>query len=135
MSKYPKMEIGQKVRFEGERKSFTVQAVSESGRWVALTQPFNLRNTVMYTVIDWELGIRGADNCFGLGYETPEQCQDALAQFEMADEPAEISYRNWVWLRYADKQPDKRTEAMLPELRRITAEAPPRHRNDFAPRA
>jgi hypothetical protein len=75
---------GDRVWFAGEKLPYNVQAVSETGRYVACTKPFAARHTYLYTVVDHEERIRGADNSLGrcLGYETPEECRDALAQFE-----------------------------------------------------
>lgn len=167
---WPAFELGMKIRFADEKQSYTVQAVSPSGRFVVCTKPFNARRTVLYSVIDLAQGIRGADNrVFGMGYETPEECQYAAAAFDagayfahlaagdaaldindptwLSRHPAladpdgnayprntEISYRNWVWLRLDDHQPDRRTQELLPALRALLAQAPPRNYNDYEPR-
>ena len=61
-----------------------MQAVSSDGRWVACTKPMNARKTVLYTMVDLREGVRGVDNSLGnsLGYETREQCEAAIADFE-----------------------------------------------------
>lgn len=46
----------------------------------------------------------------------------------------EVSYRNWVWLRVADRQPDPRTTELVPALRALLAQAPARDYNDHEPR-
>lgn len=39
----------------------------------------NAQKTVLYTIIDWELGIRGPSNLiFNIGAETDEQCSQLL---------------------------------------------------------
>ncbi|MCF7550984.1 hypothetical protein [Pseudonocardia sp. WMMC193] len=97
LQRYP-MEIvelhpGDRVEFRDEprRVWWTVRAVSTGGRWVVLTVPFNVRRTVLYTVIDFVSGVRGPDDYGGLGYEDDEQIAAALARFEEGD--AEVSVR------------------------------------------
>lgn len=63
-------------------EQWTVRAISRSGRFVCCTKPFPEENTVQYTVLDLEAGIRGTDDYGGLGYETDEECHEALECFE-----------------------------------------------------
>lgn len=139
---YPRFVVGQKVRFAEYRTSMIVRAHSDDGRFVALTaKPFG-RDT--YTVIDFAKGIRGTATSWGCGFVTDEDCEESIAAFVRFDQPrvegapleitSEVSYRNWVWLRYADAQVDPRTTAMLPTLRALTDAAPPRTYNDHNPR-
>lgn len=140
--RYPVFEIGQKVRFIEDRVSMIVRAISEDGRYVALTQKFFGENS--YTVIDFAKGIRGTGTSWGIGFNTDEDCEESVAAFVRFDQPrvpgapleitSEVSYRNWVWLRYTDTQVDARTQKMLPELRALTDAAPPRTYNDRNPR-
>lgn len=146
---YPHLVVGQRIRFAGERTSMAVRAISSSGRFVALTKPFNLgrRSKILYSVIDFAKGIRGTATSYGVGFETVEQCEEALEAFEAhvarkegvrGGEPvitSEVSYRNWVWLRFTDRQPDARTQEMLPLLRLLMAVAPERNYNDHEPRS
>lgn len=140
---YPKLVVGQRIRFAEYRTSMTVRAISTDGRFVALTQ--KMFGDLSYTVMDLELGIRGTATSYGVGFTTDEDCREAVAAFERSarierehnlshndagELLSEVSYRNWVWLRYTDSQPDKRTEAMVPELRALTYAAPPRTYND-----
>lgn len=46
----------------------------------------------------------------------------------------EVSYRNWVWIRLADNQPDARVARWVPALRTLVAGAPSRAMNDQEPR-
>lgn len=78
------MSVGDKVKFTEDKRPFTVRAVSN--RYVILTKPFNLEHTVLYTVIDWESGVRGPDNYYSLGYETQEEIDHAMALFNGADD-------------------------------------------------
>jgi hypothetical protein len=94
------LDVGNRVRFFGESQArFKVSARGD--RYIILTKPFNPRKTVLYTVIDLELGIRGTDDCLGsLGYESEEQIERALRLLEAGE--FEISVRNNVSLRIAD---------------------------------
>lgn len=96
------LHVGDRVRFAGEnyRVWWTVRAVSPDGRWAILTKPHNLLRTVLYTVVDFDDGVRGPDNYGGLGYETPEQIAAAMARFVAGD--AEVSVRYDVYLRIAE---------------------------------
>lgn len=77
--------VGERVRFQGERQSYVIQARDE--RYLICTKPLNVHHTVMYTIIDLEEGVRSTDDLvFGLGYETREQCEanlDRLQQGQM----------------------------------------------------
>jgi hypothetical protein len=112
---WPTFTAGQRVRFSTEKQAYTVRAVSKDGRYVICTKPFNARRTVLYTVLDLELGVRGRDNYYGLGYETDEAVAHALEMFEDSD--AEVSSRSWLWIGYDDRQPDPSVASMLPDLR------------------
>lgn len=79
------LRVGDKVRFYGEKRAYTVQAVSSDGRWAAATKPFNVQNTVLYTVIDMLDRVRGRDDCYGLGYEDREECENAIGMFERGE--------------------------------------------------
>lgn len=61
--------VGTKIWFESERQGYTVRASNTA--FAILTKPFNISKTVLYTIIDWELGIRGPSNLiFNIGAET-----------------------------------------------------------------
>lgn len=96
------LAVGDRLEFEGEhrRVRWTVRAVSTDGRWVICTVPFNVRRTVLYTVLDFDDGVRGPDDCWGLGYETDEQIAEAMARFEAGK--AQVSVRSDVYLRIAE---------------------------------
>jgi hypothetical protein len=85
------MQVGQRVKFRAERAPYTVRAVSSDGRWVICTKPFNPQRTVLYTIVDFESGVRGPDNYGGLGYESPEEIARVMERLEEGD--AEVSYR------------------------------------------
>jgi hypothetical protein len=54
------MIIGDKIKFEGERQRYTVQAFDE--RFIIATKPFNMKKTYLYTIIDLEREVRGPDD-------------------------------------------------------------------------
>lgn len=82
MSEHVPLAVGDKVRFAPYRRSMTVQAVTKGGRYAILTMPFPPEQTVIYTVIDFERGVRGCDNHYGVGYQTPEDIAWALEGFQ-----------------------------------------------------
>lgn len=88
----PKVEVGSKIWFTGEKQGFTVRA---SNRFYSVcTKPFNARKTVIYCIVDWVHGIRGTENLiFGMGAETDEECKDMLERITNAE--SDISHRNW----------------------------------------
>lgn len=67
---------GDRIRFAEEKQRYTVRAVSADGRWVICTKPFNPHRTVIYTVIDFDSGVRGPDNYHGLGYDVYLDVED-----------------------------------------------------------
>lgn len=85
---------GDRVQFTDSRRWWKVRAMSE--RHVILTSPFNLKRTVLYTIIDWERGVRGPDNCHSVGYETPAEIEDALVRLSQPEgewNRIEVSHR------------------------------------------
>mgnify|MGYP000539358961 CR=1 FL=1 len=86
------MKVDDKVKFKKENQRYTVQACNE--KFAICTKPFNPRKTVLYTIIDFEKKIRGAENMvFGLGAETREQCEEMLQRVTNGE--SEVSSRNW----------------------------------------
>lgn len=84
-----KYRVGDRIRFVEERLSYTVQAVSPSGRYLACTKPCRIfgPTAVMYTMVDLVAGVRGVDNTIGnsLGYETRADCLRAVLLFESGE--------------------------------------------------
>lgn len=68
------------IWFEDERHKYTIQ--TRCSDWIICTKPFNAQNTVLYTVINTYSLKRGVDNYSGLGYETREECEEALKLFD-----------------------------------------------------
>lgn len=102
-----KVEVGSKLKFEGEKQMFVVQASNRI--YSVCTKPLNMirrrgggkyehEKTVLYTIVDWFHKIRGTENLvFGFGAETKEQCEEMLERVTNAD--SDISHRNWVELK------------------------------------
>ncbi|QWS68207.1 hypothetical protein SEA_VANLEE_90 [Gordonia phage VanLee] len=83
--------VGTRLWFADEAQPYTVRASNVA--FAVCTKPFNLRRTVLYTVVDWRNEIRGTENLvFGFGAETDEQCQEMLARLTAGE--SEVSYRN-----------------------------------------
>lgn len=87
------LAAGDKVRFDNDRMPFYVRAVSPDGRWVICTRPFPLRNTVLYTIIDFDNGVRGPDDLvFTFGYENDEDIADNMQR--LINGEMEVSVRH-----------------------------------------
>ena len=87
---------GSKITFAEEKRPYVVRALGE--RYAVCTKPFNLKHTVLYTIIDIDEKIRGTENLiFGMGAETDEDCDEMLQRLESGQ--TEISHRNRVTLR------------------------------------
>ena len=90
-----KLNEGDKVKFAEEKQRYVVQASNE--QFAICTKPFNLKKTVLYSVIDLKKQIRGTENLiFGMGAETKEDCQEMLKRLTSGE--AEVSHRNHIYL-------------------------------------
>lgn len=84
------LSIGSKVWFLEEKQCYTVRA--KGNQFLVLSKPFNLKRTVIYTILDIEIMERGPENLiFCTGAETDEQCQEMLARLISGE--SEISSR------------------------------------------
>ena len=89
-------KVGDKIKFAEYKKHWTVQACDK--RFLICTKPFNLRHTVLYTIVDLVDNVRGTENLvFCMGFETRKQCQEALQRLQ--EGVSEISFRNRVLLK------------------------------------
>lgn len=99
-----KAGVGDKIKFKSEKQRYTVQACDN--RWLVCTKPFNVRKTVMYTIVDLKENIRGTENLiFCSGFETKKQCEEALERLQT--EFSDISRRNFVSLDIESVTPVK----------------------------
>lgn len=89
----PKLEVGDKVLLATHKRPWTVRGVTNGGRFVILTKPHNPLRTVVYTVIDFDRGVRGKDDHYGLGYETDEQVASVVHNFQHTEDadPPEVT--------------------------------------------
>lgn len=97
------MEIGDKVKFDGERQRYTVTARNE--RFAIMWKPFNARKTYLYTITDLERGVRGPCNLiFGPPSElnTIDGAADAMEMMEKGE--MEVSYRRCIPLTDSETQ-------------------------------
>jgi hypothetical protein len=99
------LAVGDKVKFLSDKRPYMVRAISRDGRFVICTKPFNLRRTVLYTVIDFDTGRRGPDNYGGLGYETPEQITSAMARFDEGDAEVTVRYDVYLDIELVNRKP------------------------------
>lgn len=84
-------KVGDKLKFAEEKRPFKIRALNS--RFVICTQPFNLKKTVFYTVIDLKKNIRGTENLiFGMGAETHNECIEMLQRLTAGE--TDISHRN-----------------------------------------
>lgn len=98
MNMRPDLHVGDKVRFHGEGHPYKIRA--RSSRYLICTKPFNLKKTVIYTIVDLFENVRGAENLiFGMGAETDADCEAMLERIESGQ--SAISHRNRVELRWA----------------------------------
>lgn len=71
------LPVGGRVWFAEDKRPYTVQARDD--RFIVCTKPFAAKKTVLYTVVDLNEDVRGTDGfIFGLGYESRNDCEDAL---------------------------------------------------------
>jgi hypothetical protein len=92
------LAVGDKVKFAEEKRAYTVKAVSADKRYAICTKPFNLQQTVLYSIIDFEDDVRGPDNLvFCYGYKTDEDIAYNLAMLEFGT--MKVSYRRRIPLR------------------------------------
>lgn len=90
------MNVGDKIGFIEEKQAYTIQALGP--RYAVCTKPYNPQHTVLYSIVDFQEKIRGAENLvFGMGAETKELCEEMLARLESGE--TEVSHRNNIPLR------------------------------------
>ena len=88
-----KLKTGDRIKFAAEKQPYRVRVAD--ARFAVCTKPFNLRKTVLYTIVDLEQGVRGADDrIFSEGYETDEEIAQALKRLQAGE--IEVSRRNRV---------------------------------------
>jgi len=87
----PLFFVGMKVKLRNFKQRFTVRAAG--WRYAVCTKPFNAQRTTIYTIIDFDEGVRGTENLvFGCGAETDQDCVEMLARLESGE--TKVSSRN-----------------------------------------
>lgn len=96
----PELAPGDRVKFADKRNLWDVAATTEHYTAFTAQEPFEPTGTLMYTVIDWDKGIRGPCNLVGQGWGdgsySPEQCAEMLEEFENThrEDPAMVAARD-----------------------------------------
>lgn len=91
---------GTRIYFAEEKAPYKIRA--RNGRYLVCTKPFNLRKTVIYTLVDLAEEIRGTENLvFGMGAETDADCLAMIKRTEGDTDfgATEVSHRNRIPLR------------------------------------
>ncbi len=97
------LAVGQRLKLAGDRRWWTVQAVT--AHFAALTRQaeFHRAGVRCYTVLDWRNGVRGPCGLIGQGWGdgsySEVECAAMLAEFEAGE--LEVSQRNWVHIELA----------------------------------
>jgi hypothetical protein len=98
------LEVGQRVKFAGNRRWWTVRATTDSTVVLTRQEAFQLKGVLCYTVIDWNAGVRGPTNEIGQGWGdgtfSDQECQDLADAVASPDDFHEVSHRNWVTIRF-----------------------------------
>lgn len=93
-----KYKVGDRIKFVGERMSYTIRACDE--RYIIATKPFNLEKTFLYTIVDLRHQVRGSDNHYCLyEYTNEKEARKALKALNKKDSEFEISWRNMTTLK------------------------------------
>lgn len=100
-----RLAVGDRVRFAEDYRTirYRVRAVSPDGRFAICTRPFNLQRTVIYTIVDFQKGVRGPDDrVFSNGYETDEDCLARCAELAAGDIAVSQRTSRFLGLHIAD---------------------------------
>ena len=92
------LKIGDKIKFKSEKQKYTVQAKSD--RYIICTKPFNLKQTVLYTIIDLTRLVRGPNNSVfnPYDYAVQEDIYECLNNLDYHVNGIEVSHRRCVKL-------------------------------------
>lgn len=104
------VKVGDKLKFKSEKQRYTVTAVGR--RYCIAVKPMNALKTYLYTIVDFESGMRGPDNLvFGpmFEYKDPKEAAEAIKLLE-ADTDLEISHRRSRRLELERVDNDKRAK-------------------------
>lgn len=91
-----KIENGSKIKFAEEKQAYTVKATD--GRYAICTKPFNLKKTVIYTVVDIKSKIRSTLDYIFSPYDYTKQSDINRALKDLQTGEAGLSRRNAIKL-------------------------------------
>ena len=87
---------GDRIWFDEEKRPYTIKAANK--RFKVCTKPYNIKHTVIYTIVDLDRQIRGTENLvFCMGFENIKLCKEALKRLENGE--SEVSSRNYIPLK------------------------------------
>ena len=93
-----------RIKFKEEKQSYKIMA--RDSRYLVCVKPFNAKKTYLYTIVDLDQKIRGADNYHcRFEYDTKEGALEALLELQRNNDKAEyeydfyISHRNRIELK------------------------------------
>jgi len=92
------IKVGDKIKFIPEKQKYTIKAKSD--RYLICTKPFNLKKTVLYTIIDLQRFVRGTNNMIfnPYDYSVQEDIDECLVDLDYHNRGVEVTYRNCVKL-------------------------------------
>jgi hypothetical protein len=88
------LQTNSKILFTGEKMAYTVKACNE--RYAICTKPFNLKKTVLYTIVDLEQGVRGTNDFVFNPYDFKSQEDIEQCLRDLVNGSVGISRRNSV---------------------------------------
>jgi len=88
------IKVGSKVYFSGEKRPYIVKAFD--GRYAICTKPFNLQQTVLYTIVDFKNVIRSSNNLVFNSYDYMVQGDIDRCLADLKSGKIELSQRNKV---------------------------------------
>ena len=93
-----KFKKGDKIYFKSEKRPYRIKACNN--RYLICTKPFNLRHTVIYTIVDLYENVRGTNNLVfnPYDYAIQEDIEECLRDLENPKHPCEVSHRNRIKL-------------------------------------
>lgn len=86
--------LGQKIWFKSEKRPYIIKAFSD--RYVICTKPFNLKKTVLYTIIDWTRKVRGPNNLVFNLYDYTEQDDIENCMHDLIKNEIQVSFRHCI---------------------------------------
>lgn len=92
------LKVGDKIKFASDKQRYTVKAKDD--RYIICTKPFNLKKTVLYTIIDLKRWVRGTNNMVfnPYDYSKQEDINECLVDLQYHNHGLEVTHRNCVQL-------------------------------------